>query len=74
MYFHDMWKEAEGEAKELSPDIFDQLQHTECILKLSSLIRSDYGTGRLVLTDRRYCSCTMIVCLREEKNRKKPQL
>ena len=55
IYFHDAWKEAEAEAKEISPKIYDQfLDNSESVLKLSSLIRSDFGTGRLVLTDKRY--------------------
>ncbi|XP_072026866.1 DENN domain-containing protein 3-like [Amphiura filiformis] len=53
IYFHDAWKESEAEADEIPTCVFDHLlKNCETVLKLSSLIRSDFGTGRLVLTDK----------------------
>ncbi|XP_070534995.1 DENN domain-containing protein 3-like isoform X2 [Ptychodera flava] len=50
--FYECWKESEIETNTVSiPD--GELDGSECVLKVSSLIRTDHGTGRLILTQKR---------------------
>ncbi|XP_077990292.1 DENN domain-containing protein 3-like [Glandiceps talaboti] len=50
--FYECWKESEIETSSLALPP-DELDHNECVLKVSSLIRTDHGTGRLILTQKR---------------------
>ncbi|XP_056012541.1 DENN domain-containing protein 3-like isoform X2 [Ostrea edulis] len=52
--FMHCWKENNKQC--LSLGISDEdLLEAECVLKVSSLCKTDYGTGRVTLTDRRLC-------------------
>nr|XP_006818634.1 PREDICTED: DENN domain-containing protein 3-like [Saccoglossus kowalevskii] len=50
--FYQCWKEAELETSKLELP-HGKLDANECVLKVSSLIRADHGTGRLILTQKR---------------------
>ncbi|XP_033640583.1 DENN domain-containing protein 3-like isoform X1 [Asterias rubens] len=54
LFFVDAWKEGEIEGTAIPDEIYERhLVHTESVLKISSLISSVQGMGRLVLTDKR---------------------
>ena len=51
--FYTCWKENEVDlVKAKIPE--SHLEQNECVLKLSSLIKSTLGTGRIALTQKRY--------------------
>lgn len=55
LHFLNAWKEADEEVKLVPLSFYeDHLDNTESVLKLSGLIKSAHGTGRLVMTDKRY--------------------
>ncbi|XP_038051652.1 DENN domain-containing protein 3-like [Patiria miniata] len=52
--FVDAWKEGELEGLKIPNEVYsERLDHTESILKISSLIMSKVGMGRIVLSDKR---------------------
>eukprot|EP00057_Strongylocentrotus_purpuratus_P028110 XP_011682584.1 PREDICTED: DENN domain-containing protein 3 isoform X1 [Strongylocentrotus purpuratus] len=54
IYFYEAWKEGLEETKSIPLSIYKEyLESTESVLKMSSLIRTDHGMGRLVLTEKR---------------------
>ncbi|XP_041471701.1 DENN domain-containing protein 3-like isoform X2 [Lytechinus variegatus] len=54
IYFYEAWKEGLEEIKSIPLSIYKEyLDSTESVLKMSSLIRTDHGMGRLVLTEKR---------------------
>lgn len=54
LHFLNAWKEADEEVKLVPLSFYeDHLDNTESVLKLSGLIKSAHGTGRLVMTDKR---------------------
>ena len=54
--FCHCWKENNEQCLSLQVDEGAMLE-SECILKVSSLCKTDFGTGRLALTDKRYLIC-----------------
>ncbi|XP_061169944.1 DENN domain-containing protein 3-like isoform X3 [Saccostrea echinata] len=52
--FTHCWKENNKQCLSLNIND-DDLLEAECVLKMSSLCKTDYGTGRVALTDRRLC-------------------
>ncbi|XP_071502501.1 DENN domain-containing protein 3-like [Diadema antillarum] len=54
LYFYESWKEGIDETKSIPLNIYKEyLDSTESVLKVSALIRTDDGMGRLVLTEKR---------------------
>ncbi|XP_022325231.2 DENN domain-containing protein 3-like isoform X2 [Crassostrea virginica] len=52
--FTHCWKENSKQCLNLGINDADLLE-AECVLKVSSLCKTDFGTGRVALTDRRLC-------------------
>lgn len=52
--FTHCWKENNKQCLNLGISDKDLLE-SECVLRVSSLCKTDYGTGRVALTDRRLC-------------------
>ena len=62
LFFVDAWKEGEIEGTAIPDEIYERhLVHTESVLKISSLISSVQGMGRLVLTDKRLVIKDLII-------------
>lgn len=60
--FHLAYEENEKQCNTIAvPDGF--LKSDECILRVSPLIKTDFGNGRLALTDKRYCISTLKVII-----------
>ncbi|NWW84998.1 DEND3 protein, partial [Rhynochetos jubatus] len=53
--FYNYWKETEAEAQEvnLPPTVIEHLDKNECVYKLSSSVRTNYGVGKIALTQKR---------------------
>ncbi|XP_030301777.1 DENN domain-containing protein 3 isoform X2 [Calypte anna] len=53
--FYNYWKETEAEAQEvnLPPTVIDHLDKNECVYKLSCSVKTNYGVGKIALTQKR---------------------
>uniref|UniRef100_A0A8B9ETQ2 DENN domain-containing protein 3 n=1 Tax=Amazona collaria TaxID=241587 RepID=A0A8B9ETQ2_9PSIT len=53
--FYNYWKETEAEAQEvnLPPTVIQHLDKNECVYKLSSSVKTNYGVGKIALTQKR---------------------
>ncbi|XP_029868322.1 DENN domain-containing protein 3 isoform X1 [Aquila chrysaetos chrysaetos] len=53
--FYNYWKETEAEAQEvnLPPTVIEHLDKNECVYKLSSSVKTNYGVGKIALTQKR---------------------
>ncbi|XP_058277638.1 DENN domain-containing protein 3 isoform X2 [Hirundo rustica] len=53
--FYNYWKETEAEAQEvnLPPAVIEHLDKNECVYKLSSSVKTNYGVGKIALTQKR---------------------
>ncbi|KFO80092.1 DENN domain-containing protein 3, partial [Cuculus canorus] len=53
--FYNYWKETEAEAQEvnLPPTVIEHLDKNECIYKLSCSVKTNYGVGKIALTQKR---------------------
>ncbi|NXU50345.1 DEND3 protein, partial [Turnix velox] len=53
--FYNYWKETEAEAQEvnLPPTVIEYLDKNECVYKLSSSVKTNYGVGKIALTQKR---------------------
>ncbi|XP_005517432.1 PREDICTED: DENN domain-containing protein 3 [Pseudopodoces humilis] len=53
--FYNYWKETEAEAQEvnLPPAVIEHLDKNECVYKLSCSVKTNYGVGKIALTQKR---------------------
>ncbi|KFQ24389.1 DENN domain-containing protein 3, partial [Merops nubicus] len=53
--FYNYWKETEAEAQEvnLPPTVIEHLDKNECVYKLSCSVKTNYGVGKIALTQKR---------------------
>ncbi|NWU94200.1 DEND3 protein, partial [Upupa epops] len=53
--FYNYWKETEAEAQEvnLPPTVLEHLDKNECVYKLSCSVKTNYGVGKIALTQKR---------------------
>ncbi|NXO00144.1 DEND3 protein, partial [Rhinopomastus cyanomelas] len=53
--FYNYWKETEAEAQEvnLPPTVLQHLDKNECVYKLSCSVKTNYGVGKIALTQKR---------------------
>ncbi|XP_067834570.1 DENN domain-containing protein 3 isoform X2 [Heptranchias perlo] len=53
--FYNFWKESETEAQEvnLPLEVIEHLDKNECVYKLSSSVKTNYGVGKIALTQKR---------------------
>ncbi|XP_072426027.1 DENN domain-containing protein 3 isoform X2 [Chiloscyllium punctatum] len=53
--FYNFWKESETEAQEvnLPLEVIERLDKNECVYKLSSSVKTNYGVGKIALTQKR---------------------
>ncbi|XP_054636855.1 DENN domain-containing protein 3-like isoform X2 [Dunckerocampus dactyliophorus] len=53
--FYTFWKEMEAEAQDvnLPTDVIDRLDHSECVYKLSSCVKTSHGVGKIAMTQKR---------------------
>ncbi|KAK5607441.1 hypothetical protein CRENBAI_021189 [Crenichthys baileyi] len=53
--FYTIWKETEAEAQEVSlpASVFEHIDATECVFKLSSSVKTSRGVGKIAMTQRR---------------------
>ncbi|XP_072317227.1 DENN domain-containing protein 3-like [Eucyclogobius newberryi] len=53
--FYTFWKETEAEAQDvnLPSYVIDQLDHSECVYKLSSCVKTSHGVGKIAMTQKR---------------------
>uniref|UniRef100_A0AAY4D376 UDENN domain-containing protein n=1 Tax=Denticeps clupeoides TaxID=299321 RepID=A0AAY4D376_9TELE len=54
-YFYTIWKETEAEAQDvdLPVAVLKHMEHNECVYKLSSSVKTNYGVGKIAMTQRR---------------------
>ncbi|XP_078542252.1 DENN domain-containing protein 3 [Lissotriton helveticus] len=54
-HFYTYWKETEAEAQDvdLPPVVLDHLDKTECVYKVSSSVKTNYGVGKIAMTQKR---------------------
>ncbi|XP_069477810.1 DENN domain-containing protein 3 [Ambystoma mexicanum] len=53
--FYNYWKETEAEAQDvnLPPVVLDHLDKTECVYKISCSVKTNYGVGKIAMTQKR---------------------
>ncbi|XP_077433006.1 DENN domain-containing protein 3-like [Vanacampus margaritifer] len=53
--FYTFWKETEAEAQDvnLPTDVIEHLDHSECVYKLSSSVKTSHGVGKIAMTQKR---------------------
>ncbi|XP_061771718.1 LOW QUALITY PROTEIN: DENN domain-containing protein 3-like [Nerophis ophidion] len=53
--FYTFWKETETEAQDvnLPTEVIDHLDHSECVYKLSSCVKTSHGVGKIGMTQKR---------------------
>ncbi|KAL2083902.1 hypothetical protein ACEWY4_019420 [Coilia grayii] len=53
--FYTFWKETEAEAQDvhLPAEAVEQLDHSECVYKLSCSVKTSYGVGKIAMTQKR---------------------
>nr|XP_061789339.1 DENN domain-containing protein 3-like [Nerophis lumbriciformis] len=53
--FYTFWKETEADAQDvnLPTEVIDHLDHSECVYKLSSCVRTSHGVGKIAMTQKR---------------------
>ncbi|KAJ1194466.1 hypothetical protein NDU88_003754 [Pleurodeles waltl] len=54
-HFYTYWKETEAEAQDvdLPSVVLDHLDKTECVYKVSSSVKTNYGVGKIAMTQKR---------------------
>lgn len=54
-HFYTYWKETEAEAQDvdLPPIVLDHLDKMECVYKVSSSVKTNYGVGKIAMTQKR---------------------
>lgn len=53
--FHTFWKETEAEAQDvnLPSEVINHLHNSECVYKLSSIVKTSHGVGKIAMTQKR---------------------
>ncbi|XP_041422593.1 DENN domain-containing protein 3 isoform X1 [Xenopus laevis] len=52
--FYNYWKETEAEAEEsLPPHVTENLDKNECVYKLSNSVKTNFGVGKIAMTQKR---------------------
>ncbi|XP_030075472.1 DENN domain-containing protein 3 [Microcaecilia unicolor] len=53
--FYNYWMETEAEAEDvnLPPSVIEQLDKNECVYKLSRSVKTNYGVGKIAMTQKR---------------------
>ncbi|XP_077455086.1 DENN domain-containing protein 3-like [Stigmatopora argus] len=53
--FYTFWKQTEAEAQDVSlpTEVIERLDHSECVYKLSSCIKTSHGVGKIAMTQKR---------------------